>query len=314
MDSSNITSVIQRDYIKSILAVEELLETYINRVICGIGIILNLFFLCVLYKPKIIYKISSYLWCRTFCNLIVCILGVAFTDYYHEEKRIGSLAFFEHEVFIIATLIRIAFMASILSDILVILNKFLMLLNMKSFWADLNKIMNLVICYGIGITLFVPLYFVNDNGGGYDSWKSNVLGSIYLIVLLFLECVIPVLVLTILNLTSVYKFRKIMRMRGHLISYKTKERKIEIRTTKIVILLTLVCIITRAFDMFCEARIRIGWFKLVEYSAEEKVENELISHISKLFMNCAHAFEGIVYFTMDKNLKNMFLDHLNVKR
>ena len=53
-----------------------IIREYVNRVICGCGILLNIGFQSVLLDKRLRFRAYSYLWARTVCNLLVCLIGV----------------------------------------------------------------------------------------------------------------------------------------------------------------------------------------------------------------------------------------------
>ena len=53
-----------------------IIREYVNRVICGCGILLNIGFQSVLLDKRLRFRAYSYLWARTVCNLLVSLIGV----------------------------------------------------------------------------------------------------------------------------------------------------------------------------------------------------------------------------------------------
>lgn len=105
-----------------------IIRQYRNRVICGCGVLLNLFFQSVLLDKRLNLRAYSYLWSRAFCNLMVCLIGA----FQLEVPIIGLYKFSEIILkFLTNAILWIFFCASAYSDVLLILNRFWMLKNRK---------------------------------------------------------------------------------------------------------------------------------------------------------------------------------------
>ena len=105
-----------------------IIRDYFSRVVSGLGIILNLIFLVILLNKKLKNSIYNFFWSRSFCNLIVCIFGLAYMDFPDvREKR--PLYILIHQVYITGFTMRLALLASVLTDCFLILNRLFNLSN-----------------------------------------------------------------------------------------------------------------------------------------------------------------------------------------
>lgn len=95
-----------------------------------VGVLFNAFCLIFLLNKKLANKVYNFLWCRCFCNLAVCLFGVLFikplcttclTDYTELNN-----------IFVLELGMKASFLASSLSDILLILNRCVFLFSNKN--------------------------------------------------------------------------------------------------------------------------------------------------------------------------------------
>ena len=128
------------ELIKSLTETKDILENYGIRLISIIGVVFNTYSLNVLPRKKadqsLTFKFYDFLWCRCFCNLLVCFFGIFFnpniklslsckecqSDYWQLYLQ----------VFLNVIPLRIAFMSSAISDILLILNRVALLFDKRS--------------------------------------------------------------------------------------------------------------------------------------------------------------------------------------
>lgn len=119
-DSSNSSQIVQ--YLN--LAVE--ITNYSNSVLSAIGTLLNLITIIILSRPTFDHTFYDFLQCRTICNLVVCLFGIFFQELpcrnCHSNYR--RLLF---DYYVILIQMRAAVLASSISDILLISNRFVTL-------------------------------------------------------------------------------------------------------------------------------------------------------------------------------------------
>ena len=128
-----------------VLALDLAKKITINYGIRGtsiVGIFVNLFGLLVLRDKRLVEKFYDCLFCRCFSNLVVCLLG----SIYHNQPCIEcpanySLVF--HYMLIYFPLMRVVFNASIICDILLILNRLVLLFGKRTnVFYNLSKKVN----------------------------------------------------------------------------------------------------------------------------------------------------------------------------
>lgn len=92
------------------------------HIISFIGSILNFGIIINLIFANTFYKSFNFIRCRSICNLLVCILGNFFVTL-PERDCVGDYATIYRYMYMFNRPLRIALFASIVSDILLILNR-----------------------------------------------------------------------------------------------------------------------------------------------------------------------------------------------
>lgn len=95
------------------------LSEYVIPIISAIGVLCNLFGVTILSNRKLKNKFYDFLWCRCFCNLVICFFGVFFKNL-KIPNDYRSL-FLQWYFLILPS--RILFFTSSISDLLLILNR-----------------------------------------------------------------------------------------------------------------------------------------------------------------------------------------------
>ena len=89
--------------------------------------------------------------------------------------------------------------------------------------------------------------------------------------------------------------------------------KIVEQFTKFVLALTVVCLTTRTLDMFSGIVTRISLINVIEFTQEQNVEKILFKQVALFGLFSSHAFEGLIYFRMDKNIKELMLEMIHLR-
>ncbi len=288
-----------------------IIHEYINRIICGFGILLNWFFLRLLLVKRRRLKAYSYLWCRSFCNFTVCIFGIIPKTSFNIETRykIIDLIIF----FLTNAGIRIFLCASVISDILMILNRFWMLKERRNaFLAEISIKLNLTICFGISFITMMPFLLVprmiesETEDLYYFNFTKNIYTEVYILGLFLIEAVIPVFIISVLNIYSIVKFRKIVNLRN-----TTETRQIELKYTKLVLILTSICIITRTIDLCAGIFYRSEFFKIYAYSPGDIILINFFREFAFCLLYCSHAFENFFYLFMDRHIRQTIIEYIH---
>jgi hypothetical protein len=176
----------------------------------------------------------------------------------------------------------------------------------------ISKLTNLVICYVFSVSLFVLLYFafrleaVGTNEEFTfkltDFGQSTIFKG-YVAGIFLLETAVGVCTLGFFNVLSAIRFREKMIRKGHLLQNRTRTKQKEVMYTKMVLILSTICFITRLFDAVTITLVRLMSFDVFNFSEETKSQIKLYYDISWTLLLTAHAFDNCVYFLMDPNLR-----------
>jgi len=217
-----------------------------------------------------------------------------------------------YSMYVFAIPIRIAFFASSISDVMLILKRYFVITERRVWLLKISKLTNLAICYVFSVSLYVPLYFafrleaVSSNeefAFKLTDFGKSTLFKVYAAGTFLLETVLGVCILGILNVLSAITFREKMIRKAHLLRNRTYTRRAEIMYNKMVFILTSICFITRLLDAVTGAFVRLMSLDVYNFSDEIKFQIKLYYDISLMFLLTAHAFDNWVYFLMDPNLR-----------
>lgn len=123
--------------------------------------------------------------------------------------------------------------------------------------------------------------------------------KVYFFSEVFIESVIPTLLLIILNIISLVKF-KIVINRVAQIPYI---RNVEINLVKLALFHTFICICVRLLDIAPELIIRFQILFNIQSSNEMESLRLLLKQSANFILFGAHAFDSILFYFYDSNLK-----------
>ncbi len=133
-----------------------ILDNIVSRSIGGIGILVNLCFVIILNHRTLRHKIYDFLWCRQFTSLLTCLsvaasYGFCFDCEYDSER----LAYYS---LYIALAIRGLSLASFISDLLLIFNRYFKICRKTTSLGRISKKCNLFICYSFSFIVCLPAF------------------------------------------------------------------------------------------------------------------------------------------------------------
>lgn len=129
---------------------------------------------------------------------------------------------------------------------------------------------------------------------------QTVLFKIYIFLVLFLESVLPLISLLVMNIIAVVKFRKIKTMIANVIEQRTQETLS--RYTKLIIILTFICISTRSLDTTLAIYRRVNLFIGIVMTDKLEALFQLFRHFSLFLLFAEHALDGVLYYIFDMNM------------
>jgi hypothetical protein len=289
----------------------ELQFIYMNRMISFLGVILNLLGILMMLNKTLIHPMYNFTWCRTFCNWFVCFLGCGWVQTLDYDQP-GGYYQRAYGLYVFGIFIRIAFFASSISDLILILNRYFVITEQRVWLLEISKLTNLTICYVFSVSLYVPLYFAfcleavgsnEDFAFKLTDFGQSTIFKSYAAGLFLLETGLGVCTLGFFNVLSAIRFREKMIRKGHLLRNRTVTKQKEVMYTKMVFILSSVCIITRLLDAITTTLVRLISLDVYNFSEETKSLIKLYYNISWTLLLAAHAFDNWIYFLMDPNLR-----------
>jgi hypothetical protein len=94
-----------------------------------------------------------------------------------------------------------------------------------------------------------------------------------------------------------------MIRKGHLLKNETSTKRAEVVYTKMVFILTTICLVTRSIDALVGILVRLMTLRIIRFSAAVESRILLLYEVSCLMILSAHALDILVYIVMDSNLR-----------
>ncbi len=144
-------------------------------------------------------------------------------------------------------------------------------------------------------------YWALTDFGKTSFWK------LYSVIIVFIEFILPVLTLCVINAISWAKLRDTLSTKTRITPKNERNnQKANVRFTKIIIILTSICILTRFFDGVMAIFYRLKLFLELNLSDELTALTDLIKFVSLFLMYASHALDGLIYYFYDTNFKRIF--------
>ena len=225
-------------------------NTYVLKVVASLGIFFNFGILVILKTDSFKYSIYRCISSKFFCNLIVCITGlflrVPACPIYCEDT-------YHHILYGWCSLnsFYISLLASLVSDILLLLNRYYVLKSVKFFFQTMSTKLNITFDFGLSLIFSIHTYFTikiyeNQNGLYAWSYRTEELVRISGLISYLSEIVIPLSALIFISYFVIKEYRcsvcKSMRIQSHT---RRNYLRLEIRFTRMVITLTVFTFISR---------------------------------------------------------------------
>ncbi len=176
--------------------------------------------------------------------------------------------FAAYTIFTIAVTYRVTTLSSLVTDLLLILYRYLEIVKKKTFLSRLSKILNILICYSVSFLLLFPVYFstnvIETKTNGTFKSKLNIYGKsvyfhVYLLVLFLFENFIPLIVLVYLSILSVINYKRLMTAHANLAGNQSQARKSDHCFTIMVLLLSSITSVVRLIDLVTSFLFRLSF-------------------------------------------------------
>ncbi len=129
-------------------------------------------------------------------------------------------------------------------------------------------------------------------------------------VIMLIETLVSLTILTVLNLIAARKYSSITPPNvGLTTDSAIQRREAENRCTKMILIMTTVCIVTHLLDL-CSAIGRLEVLGIFEMNKEISVLINFFRQVTFLIIFTAHSFDGIFIYGMDSNLRRIALKML----
>lgn len=303
-------------------SVAYILGYYVITIVSAIGIVVNIFTLKVLNSPTLKHSIYNYFWCRSFCDLLVCLVGVTYL--YNSCVNCEELHYLKYSVqfyryYFLFLPMRILFLASSFAEIFLLLNRCFILFNIENALTHMTKLTLLSVSSSFSFLILLPPFFSLDiketNIENLYKIDLNSFGrtdfyKVYAISVFVLESFIPLLIVCTLSFVSLRKFRKLSKKKSHLLnnsnnSSNNNQEKKNLHFTRIILIITVIFVFTRVFDLLSFTVMKIYFI----YNLQPlKLVSSLINFFLQLnyfFMFLSHSLNGILFGIYDKNLLNI---------
>ncbi len=306
---------------KLIVAITVLFQKYVNEVTGLIGVFVNLFIVIVLTDRKLKHKIYDFFLVRQITNLIACVFVVIYKE--HCFGCLKNTAWIVYYTYHIGIMIRVSILASFVSEILLIFNRYFYIISRQIFLSRISKKLSLFICYTFSFSLALPVFFsisvVEDSSSltfysELNSFGSSIYFRIYTFFLILFESFLPLFILFLMNILSVIKFKNLMTHHAEVSGNRRTSRKAEYRFTKMVLLLTSITFIVRLIDLITMIFNRIYITSTIKFDTKTVEYIRFFKGVSVLTTNLGLALDAIVILKMDKNIWNIILTCFKFKK
>ncbi len=298
------------------------LDNYVIRIAGSLGVLLNLFFAIVLRHKSLKNKLYDFFWCRVAINFLISVLVAG------QLGNCFACEFSSYEVVIYqyhinALGLRLLKLSSLLSDLHLIVNRFLEITRKKNCVQKMSKKLVLFVCLFPPAVLTVPAHLAVRIVAGSTNqtyikeltqFGSSKTLLVYSVLVFLFESVIPCVVMIFLNCVSNYKFRDLMYRHAHLTKNKTESKKAEIRFTKMIFILTSICILSTFLDLVTTLLARLIPQDTSLFSPTFVKALAFAKSVTNLLVYSVHALDGIIYLKLDKNLWQLILKIFSLRK
>ena len=309
--------------------ISSIIGYYVITIISIVGLFMNTVAINVISNKTLLRKhvFYRYILCKTICDWFACLSGIGYMNnlcILCPEILCSTYGIQVYEYYVISIFIRITFFASVWAEVylnytrfatLVDTNKFLIKRSIKYYY------MTLIV---ISILPFIPIYFAKSieplNPTGYyaalNSFGKSDYFSYYFLPLLLIESVIPMGLLLMLSTLNIHHFRKIMLQKfAKNAEPKNKKtiKKLEIKFTKLIIIITLIFMIAHISDLMSAISIRLLTIGVIGYSPSNYSIINFFRAFTFLISFLQYAIGIFIFASLDRNVSTALKAHFKIQ-
>ena len=297
--------------------VSDFIGFYVITSVCVIGIITNLCFLKLLSNKKLKHKFYQNLWVKTFCDLIVCIVGVGLLNNDCPFRQVKKAYWVLIYNLLMLLFFRISSCATTYAEIYLLLNRCINLFKPNNTILYFNKWVVILFLYLLFTCISAPFIFGiqilnTDEVNMYTSITVEIkienflFFKFYPLLYSFILNVLPCILLIALNLINVVGYRKTMKklsdFRGN---GNSRLEILERRFTRIVMILSFMFLFCKVLDI---VNIVILYrYKSNELGFQKNSPINFFRNIVFLFNYSFHVINNLFYIYMDSNLRKKLI-------
>ena len=311
--------------VSSIDIISDCIGYYLITIVSSMGLILNLIGIKMMLSKSLKHDFYKFLLFKTTCDSLVCLFGIGYLNndclscLSNTNNTYGALFY---QLYIIKMPVRVTLLVSALAEIYLTFKRMTYLSINNQSNSNVKKTKNIpniyimlnIILFPISIAVLpyfaiqikeinqTGIYFFNTtNFGKSEFYRFYALGA------LVAESVLPIMLLTLLNLGVLVKFKKRMKKKLRFCTNTADFiKRSEINFTKMILILTGVFIITHFLDLLGSIENRLILCFAVEFTPPLKSILNLFRQLTYLFLYIQYAFNIVIYIANDQNLLKAF--------
>ena len=317
---SNKTSLIENNIYELF---SDIIGYYAISIISFIGIILNSFLSFILISKNLKHKFYKYILVKSIIDTIVCIFGlIYFKGICQNCLKNLRYQYIFHRWYVISINIRIVFMMSSISEIYLIINRYLIIKNIDNFCHDIKLKYYIFLIIILPILMFIPGYFgvqidPVEIGSEFYNINLNYFGKTELykfstIAMLVPEIVIPILTLSTMIILTIRTYNERIQNQAEFMQTSIKRiQTLEKRFTRIAIVLTLLFVLSRTADSCLAVIIRLNGFFSITVSNKTSILN-MLRQLTLFISFSMHSLSNtFIIVPIDKNLMKIIKKFLS---
>lgn len=230
---------------------------YLTSAVSFIGLSLNLFISVTLRRKELKNSFYRYLWFKALIDIFICVIGIGYFKsfcHYCPSTSVNTYGVLFYQWYVIKANLTNILIISSWHEIYSITQRYYKIQNKQSFLVNIKLKYYVPFIILIPVCFYINFYFFLDiqphNHGKLYVWKqlneNNVILSLFFLIMIFMECILPVILLIIIGTITIIAFKKQINKRSHLPNSITRYRRKENRRTILILSFTLLFIISRS--------------------------------------------------------------------